>query len=94
MPVWRRRFWTGTETSQKLLRYRVSLRPMIEEVLPDIAESDLEAFFQITHTIYGYDFRDYARASVLRRLGTILKKYGTSRRKGTQPAPLEAKRVF
>ncbi len=49
---------------------------MQEEVLPEIAEADLEAFFQIMHSVYGFDFRDYARASVLRRLGTILKKYG------------------
>ncbi len=49
---------------------------MQEEVLPDIAEADLEIFFQIMHASYGYDFRDYARASVLRRLSTIFKKYG------------------
>jgi chemotaxis protein methyltransferase CheR len=49
---------------------------MQEEVLPDISESDLETFFQIMHAVYGYDFREYARASVLRRLGTIFKKYG------------------
>jgi len=67
---------------------------MIEEVLPDIAESDLEAFFQITHTIYGYDFRDYARASVLRRLGTILKKYGLPDVKALNQRLLKQKEFF
>lgn len=67
---------------------------MIEEVLPDIAESDLEAFFQITHTIYGYDFRDYARASALRRLGTILKKYGLPDVKALNQRLLKQKEFF
>lgn len=48
---------------------------MLEETLPTIADQELEEFFQITHTIYGFDFREYARASLLRRLGTFLKKY-------------------
>ncbi len=51
---------------------------MLDEVLPAVSEADLEAFFQITQSMYGYDFREYARASVLRRLGTLLKKYGLS----------------
>lgn len=67
---------------------------MLEEVLPDIAESDLEAFFQITHTIYGYDFREYARASVLRRLGTILKKYGLPDMKALNQRLLRQKDFF
>ncbi|GIV23805.1 MAG: protein-glutamate O-methyltransferase CheR [Bacteroidia bacterium] len=49
---------------------------MFPETLPEIADSDLEQFFQIMLTQYGYDFRGYAPASLKRRLGTVLKRYG------------------
>jgi len=67
---------------------------MQEEVLPEIAEADLEAFFQIMHSVYGYDFRDYARASVLRRLGTIFKKYGLSDMKALNQRLLKQREFF
>ncbi len=67
---------------------------MQEEVLPEIAEADLEAFFQIMHSVYGYDFRDYARASVLRRLGTIFKKYGLPNMKALNQRLLKQKEFF
>lgn len=51
---------------------------MFPETLPEIADSDLEQFFQIMLTQYGYDFRGYAPASLKRRLGTVLKRYGLS----------------
>jgi len=68
--------------------------PMQEEVLPEIAEADLEAFFQIMHSVYGFDFRDYARASVLRRLGTIFKKYGLPDMKALNERLLRQREFF
>lgn len=49
---------------------------MLFEALPEIAEADLERFFQIMQVQFGYDFRGYAPASLKRRLGTVLKRYG------------------
>ncbi len=49
---------------------------MLPEALPEIAEADLERFFQIMQAQFGYDFRGYAPASLKRRLGTVLKRYG------------------
>ncbi|RMF45909.1 MAG: protein-glutamate O-methyltransferase CheR [Bacteroidetes bacterium] len=48
---------------------------MLPEALPEIADRDLERFFQIMLQ-FGYDFRGYAPASLKRRLGTVLKRYG------------------
>ncbi|MCS7188819.1 MAG: protein-glutamate O-methyltransferase CheR [Bacteroidia bacterium] len=49
---------------------------MLFEALPEISEKELEHFFQIMLTKYGEDFRGYAPASLKRRLGTVLKRYG------------------
>lgn len=49
---------------------------MLPETLPDIADADLERFYQIMLARYGYDFRGYAPASLKRRLGTVIKRYG------------------
>ncbi|MCX7606574.1 MAG: protein-glutamate O-methyltransferase CheR [Bacteroidia bacterium] len=49
---------------------------MLPEALPEISDTDLEQFFQILLTQYGYDFRGYAPASLKRRLGTVLRRYG------------------
>ncbi|MEN3041606.1 MAG: protein-glutamate O-methyltransferase CheR [Bacteroidia bacterium] len=64
---------------------------MLTEALPEISDGELEQFMQIMLTQYGYDFRGYAHASLKRRLGSVLKKYGLStlsilnRRLLTQP---------
>ncbi|MEN2992371.1 MAG: protein-glutamate O-methyltransferase CheR [Bacteroidia bacterium] len=49
---------------------------MFIDALPEIPDSELERFFQIMLTQYGIDFREYAPASLKRRLGTVLKRYG------------------
>ncbi|MCX8113119.1 MAG: protein-glutamate O-methyltransferase CheR [Bacteroidia bacterium] len=49
---------------------------MLTEFLPDISDAELEQFMQIMLTQHGYDFRGYAPASLKRRLGLVIKKYG------------------
>ncbi len=67
---------------------------MLEETLPTIADQELEEFFQITHTVHGFDFREYARASLLRRLGTFLKKYAVSSLSALNHRLLQQKEFF
>lgn len=49
---------------------------MLAELLPEVSDAELEQFVQIMLTQYGYDFRGYAPASLKRRLGAVIKKYG------------------
>lgn len=49
---------------------------MLAELLPDVSDAELEQFIQIMQTQYGLDFRGYAPASLKRRLGSVIKKYG------------------
>lgn len=49
---------------------------MLVELLPEVSDAELEEFMQIMLTQYGYDFREYAPASLKRRLGAVIKKYG------------------
>ncbi|MCS7153163.1 MAG: protein-glutamate O-methyltransferase CheR [Bacteroidia bacterium] len=49
---------------------------MLAELLPEVSDAELEQFMQVMLTQYGYDFRGYAPASLKRRLGAVIKKYG------------------
>jgi len=49
---------------------------VLAELLPEVSDAELEQFIQVMLTQYGYDFRGYAPASLKRRLGSVIKKYG------------------
>ncbi|MCS7297411.1 MAG: protein-glutamate O-methyltransferase CheR [Bacteroidia bacterium] len=49
---------------------------MLADLLPEVSDAELEQFRQIMLTQYGLDFSGYAPASLKRRLGSVMKKYG------------------
>lgn len=51
---------------------------MLAEILPEVSDAQLERFFQVMLTQYGVDFRDYAPASLKRRIGSVMRRYGLS----------------
>lgn len=51
---------------------------MLAEILPEVSDAQLERFFQVMLTQYGVDFREYAPASLKRRIGSVMRRYGLS----------------
>lgn len=52
------------------------LRGVLAEILPEVSDAQLERFFQVMLTQYGMDFREYAPASLKRRIGSVMRRYG------------------